>query len=75
MLAPLLTLSFLAMPTAKPATNVTCPVLGGKVTEASKTVTVRGQEYRICCAGCDVKLLKNPDAFLEKDGRPKNAKR
>jgi YHS domain-containing protein len=77
MLTPLLALSLLAAPTAKPAsaTNTLCPVLGGKVTETSKTVTVRGHAYRICCAGCDTKLLKDPDKYLEQDGTPKNAKK
>lgn len=77
MLTPFLALSLLAAPGAKPtpATNTACPVLGGKVTEKSKTVAVRGREYRICCAGCDAKLLKDPDKFLEKDGTPKNAKK
>lgn len=77
MLTPLLTLALLAAPGDKPtpATNTTCPVLGGKVTEKSKTVAVRGREYRLCCAGCDTKLLKDPDRYLEKDGTPKNAKK
>ena len=77
MLAPLLALSLLAAPAAKPApaTNTACPVLGGKVTDKSKTVAVRGREYRLCCAGCDAKLLKDPDKYLEKDGTPKNAKK
>ncbi len=77
MLAPLLALAVLAAPAAKPlpATNTTCPVLGGKVTASSKTVVVRGREYRLCCAGCDATLLKNPDKYLEKDGTPKNAKK
>jgi hypothetical protein len=77
MLAPLLVLSILAAPAAKPipATNTACPVLGGKVTASSKTVAVRGREYRLCCAGCDVQLLKDPDKYLEKDGTPKNAKK
>ena len=77
MLAPLLVLSILTAPAAKPipATNTACPVLGGKVTEASKTVVVRGHEYRLCCAGCDTTLVKNPDKYLEKDGTPKNAKK
>ena len=77
MLAPLLSLALLAAPGAKPApaTNATCPVLGGKVTEKSKTVAVRGREYRICCGGCDTKLLKDPDKYLDKDGTPKNAKK
>jgi YHS domain-containing protein len=77
MLAPLFALIVLAAPAAKPipATNTTCPVLGGKVTEKSKLVTVRGREYRICCPGCDTTLLKDPDKYLQKDGTPKNAKK
>jgi YHS domain-containing protein len=73
MLNLLLTLAVAASPQAKPATNTKCPVLGGKVTGTSKTVAVRGQEYRLCCAGCDATLLKNPDKYLEKDGTPRNA--
>ncbi|WP_257309918.1 hypothetical protein [Geothrix fuzhouensis] len=75
MLNLLLTLAIAASPQAKPATNTKCPVLGGKVSEKSKTVAVRGQEYRLCCGGCDATLLKNPDKYLEKDGTPKNAKK
>jgi hypothetical protein len=77
MLAPLFALTLLAAPAAKPtpATNTACPVLGGKVTESSKTVIVRGREYRLCCAGCDASLLKDPGKYLEKDGTPKNAKK
>lgn len=77
MLAPLLALSILAAPAAKPApaTNTACPVLGGKVGEKSKTVVVRDRQYCICCAGCDTKLLKDPDKFLAKDGTPRNAKK
>ena len=50
-------------------------MLGGKVTEKSKTVVVKDREYRLCCAGCDTKLLKDPAKYLEKDGTPKNAKK
>ncbi|WP_243305200.1 hypothetical protein [Geothrix oryzisoli] len=75
MLNLLLTLAVAATPQAKPATNTKCPVLGGKVTETSKTVVVRGQTYRLCCGGCDATLLKNPDKYLEKDGTPKNARK
>ncbi len=77
MLSPLLSLLILAAPAAKPvaATNTICPVLGGKVTEKSKTVVVRDHEYRICCGGCDTRMLKDPDKFLQKDGTPKNAKK
>jgi YHS domain-containing protein len=75
MLTPILAFAILAAPAAKPipATNTACPVLGGKVTEKSKTVVVRGHEYRLCCAGCDTTLLKDPDKYLKKDGTPKNA--
>jgi hypothetical protein len=60
---------------AKPATNTVCPVAGGKVNEKSMVVVVRGQAYRLCCAGCDKKLKADPDKYLEKDGTPKNAKK
>jgi YHS domain-containing protein len=76
MFAPLLALSLLAAPAAKPATNTVCPVLGGKVTPGkSPKVAVRGQDYYLCCAGCDTKLLQDPDKYLQKDGTPKNAKK
>ena len=74
MLNLLLTLAIAASPEAKPATNTVCPVQGLKVTEKSKTVVVRGQEYRICCPGdCDTKLAKDPAKYLNEDGTPKNA--
>lgn len=70
----MLTLALGVIPGAKPAMNAVCPVQGLKVTERSKTVTVRGQEYRICCPGdCDEKLAKDPDNYLKKDGTPRNA--
>ncbi len=76
--ATLLTLAILATPAAKkpaPATNTKCPVTGEAVTAKSQVVVVRGHAYRICCPGCDAKLEKNPDQYLEKDGTPKNAKK
>ncbi|WP_243317133.1 hypothetical protein [Geothrix paludis] len=69
----LFALALAANPETKPATNLICPVLGQKVTEKSKTVTVRGQEYRICCADCDSKLKNDPGKYLNEDGTPKNA--
>ena len=75
MFTPLILAALVASPTPKPATNTLCPVLGNKVTPGkSPKVVVRGQEYLLCCAGCDTKLLKSPDQYLEKDGTPKNAK-
>jgi YHS domain-containing protein len=69
----LFALALTASPESKPATNIVCPVLGQKVTTKSKTIAVRGQEYRVCCAGCDAKLAKDPDTYLTKGGTPKNA--
>jgi len=74
MLSLLMTLALTTTTGAKPATNVVCPVLGLKVTEKSKTVVVRGQEYYICCPGdCDTKLAKDPGKYLNEDGTTKNA--
>jgi len=64
----------LAGPTAAAPTNTICPVLGKAVTPGkSPVVTVKGRQYYICCPGCDDKLVKDPDKYLDKDGRPKNA--
>ena len=75
MLPVLLVAALVSAPAPKPATNTVCPVRGDKVSAKSPKVTVRGQEYFICCKGCDAELLKNPDKYLEKDGTPKNAKK
>ena len=70
------TILALALATAapKPATNTVCPVLGGKVEANGPKVVVRGQEYRLCCAGCDSQLKADPDKYPKPDGTPKNAK-
>jgi hypothetical protein len=73
MLNLLLTLALATTPQAKPATNTTCPVLGGAVDAKSKIVTVKGQDYRVCCKDCEAKLPKNPGEYLKEDGTPKNA--
>ena len=57
-----------------PATNTKCPVMNEAVNEKSRTVVVRGREYRVCCGRCVSKLQKDPDKYLEADGTPKNAK-
>ena len=60
--------------TPKPPINTLCPVMGNKVNPAkSPKVAVRGQEYLLCCKGCDKDLVANPDKYLNKDGTPKNA--
>ena len=74
MLNVLLALAVLAAPAPKPATNTICPVMGGKVDDKSPTVVVRGRTYRVCCAGCDGLLKKDPDKYLNKDGTPRKAK-
>jgi hypothetical protein len=63
-----------ALAAAKPAVNIACPVLGGKVDAKSPKVVVRGQEYRVCCMGCDKDLAAAPDKYLKADGTPRNAK-
>lgn len=73
MLNLLFALAVVAAPQATPATNMICPVLGLKVNEKSQIVNVKGREYRICCADCEKKLTSKPDAYLGKDGTPKNA--
>ena len=75
--ATLFTLAVLAAPGPKaaPATNTRCPVTGEAVTAKSQVVVIRGHAYRICCPGCEAKLEKHPDQYLEKDGTPKNAKK
>jgi YHS domain-containing protein len=77
MLAPLLALSLLAAPAAKPvaATNTKDPVCKMAVTEKSATVAVRGQSYRVCNKHCGEALQKDPDKFLEKDGNLKAEKK
>ncbi|MBL0312580.1 MAG: TRASH domain-containing protein [Holophagaceae bacterium] len=77
MLTPLVFSALIALagPATAAPTNTICPVLGNAVTPGkSPIVTVRGRQYYICCPGCDAKLIKNPDQYLEKDGTPKNAK-
>lgn len=69
----LFAIALVTAPQAKSATNTICPVLGSKVDAKSQIVTVRGQEYRICCGSCEKKLTTNPDTYLGKDGTPKNA--
>lgn len=57
-----------------PATNSQCPTCPMKVTAKSPTVAVKGRLYRVCCMDCGRDLQKNPDKYLEADGRPKNTK-
>lgn len=54
--------------TPKPATNVQCPVMGGKVDANSSTVTVEGSQYRLCCPECVDKIKADPRHFLNSDG-------
>jgi YHS domain-containing protein len=59
----------------KPAENTICPVMKQKVSEKSKTVTVKGREYRICCPPCGEKMEKEPDKYLNPDGSLKAEKK
>lgn len=76
MISLFLAAALVATPAPKPATNTKCPVMGEQVNPAkSPKVVVRGQEYFLCCKGCDKKLQSDPDKYLEKDGTPKNSKK
>jgi len=75
MLPVLFVAALVAAPAPKPATNTICPVQGDKVSAKSPKVTVRGQEYYICCKNCGPRLEKDPDKYLEPDGTPKNWKK
>lgn len=56
--------------TAKAATEVkaqtTCPVMGGKVSENSPYVDVKGHRVYVCCKGCIAKVQAEPDKYLDK---------
>jgi YHS domain-containing protein len=76
--AALLSLAVLAAPAtelAKSATNIKDPVCKMPVTAKSMTMTVRGQEYRVCSKHCADALQKDPDKYLEKDGSVKAEKK
>jgi len=76
--AALISLAVLVAPAAeptKPAINTKDPVCKMPVTAKSMTVTVRGQEYRVCSKHCAEALQKDPDKYLEKDGSVKAEKK
>ncbi|WP_291272287.1 hypothetical protein [Geothrix sp.] len=72
MLNLLLALAVTTAPQTRPATNQICPVFGGTVNEQSQIVSVRGQDYRICCADCETMLKEKSNKYLKRDGTPKN---
>ena len=56
------------------ATNTLCPVMGQPVKpERDREVVIRGNYYLVCCDGCGPNMADNPDKYLDKEGRPKNA--
>ena len=65
----------LAQQNPKPPLNTICPVVGGKVSEKSKTVVVKGQAYRYCRPHCAKNLENHPDKYLNSDGSQKNQKK
>lgn len=74
MLNLLLSLALGTAPQAiPPASNTECPVLGEKVTEKNLTVTIKGHNYRICCAPCEDRLRSEPKRYLDDDGSIKRA--
>ena len=56
------------------ATNTFCPVMGRSVKPGrDREVVIRGNYYLVCCDGCGPDMADNPDKYLDKEGRPKNA--
>lgn len=54
--------------------NSICPVLGEPVNERSRRLTYRGRTYSVCCIDCSRKFQADPEAYLDRDGIPRNAK-
>jgi hypothetical protein len=46
--------------------NATCPVMEGRPVRASVVGTWRNVKVRYCCAGCDGRFQKDPEAYLAK---------
>ena len=56
------------------STNTLCPVMGQPVKPGrDREVVIRGNYYLVCCDGCGPDMADNPDKYLDKEGRPKNA--
>ncbi len=56
------------------ATNTLCPVMSQPVKPGKdREVVIRGNYYLVCCDGCGPLMAENPDKYLDKEGRPKNA--
>jgi hypothetical protein len=56
------------------ATNTLCPVMGDPVKPGrDREVVIQGGYYLVCCDGCGPKMAEQPDKYLDKDGRPRNA--
>nr|WP_320132048.1 hypothetical protein [uncultured Holophaga sp.] len=73
MLSMLLTAALIATPQAKSPhpTNTVCPACGGPVSAKSPVMVVKGHPYHFCCEECGEMVQKNPDKYLDKEGRPK----
>lgn len=54
--------------------NTICPVLGEPVSERSRRLTYRGRIYAVCCIDCSEKFQDDPEAYLDREGNPLNAK-
>lgn len=61
-------------PTTTSRLNSICPVLGEPVNERSRRLTYRGRTYSVCCIDCSRKFQDDPEAYLDRDGNPLNAK-
>ena len=57
------------------ATNTLCPVMSQPVKPGrDREVVVGGEYYLVCHDGCGPEMAEHKDKYLDKDGRPKNAR-
>ena len=45
--------------------NKVCPVQGEAVNPKAPTVEYKGKTIGFCCAGCDAKFKKDPEAYMK----------
>lgn len=57
------------------ATNARCPVMGELVKPGrDREVIVDERAYLVCCDGCGPELAAHKEKYLDKEGRPLNAR-
>ncbi len=50
---------------ARPAEQMTCPVMEGRI-DRSIYVRYKGQRVYFCCAGCEERFLSSPETYVSR---------